>query len=70
MRRTTTLTVLSGLAGLALAPVVGSTPAHAAVTCDGLAATIVVPEAAPFPAPPPVRGTPGTTSSWARRVTT
>ena len=59
MRRTTTLTVLSGLAGLALAPVVGSTPAHAAVTCDGLAATIVVPETDPFPVPPPVLGTPG-----------
>lgn len=59
MRRTTTLTVLSGLVGLALAPVVGSAPAQAAITCDGLAATIVVPEADPFPVPPPVRGTPG-----------
>lgn len=58
MRRTTTLTVLSGLAGLALAPVVGSAPAQAAQSCDGRAATIVAAPSTTFP-PVAVQGTPG-----------
>ncbi|QSR28979.1 hypothetical protein CFI00_00360 [Nocardioides sp. S5] len=58
MRRTTTLTALGTLAGLALAPVVGSAPAHAAVTCDGLPATIVATPSTTYP-PTTVQGTPG-----------
>ena len=56
MRRTTTLTALATLVlplGLGVPPA-----AAAAETCDGLAATIVVPETGTFP-PPLVTGTPG-----------
>jgi Ca2+-binding RTX toxin-like protein len=58
MRRTTTLTTLLGLAGAALVPLAVAAPATATETCDGKAATIVVPPSATFP-PTPVQGTPG-----------
>lgn len=58
MRRTTTLTMLLGLAGSALVPLAGASPAAAAETCDGRTATIVATAPTTYP-PTPVQGTTG-----------
>lgn len=59
MRRTTTLTALAGLLALPLGLGLTGAPAHAAETCDGVVATIVVtPKPGSF-GTDPVVGTPG-----------
>ena len=61
MRRSTTLTTLAGLVGLAataLAPVLVAAPSGAATVCDGKVATIVAPESTSYPLTP-VLGTSG-----------
>ncbi|MBS2940123.1 hypothetical protein KDN32_20495 [Nocardioides sp. J2M5] len=63
MRRTTTLTTLALTGALSLTALVGTSPASAAVTCDGKVATIVVPtppgEITDVTETAPVTGTPG-----------